>query len=244
MTSFEVYQKIDFEIILKEAIAEDLEETRIKPPHCQFETIMAAFQIQRGKKRLISLGKKGLIACAILFLISASLYVIYPEKIAEAGRKLMGTISYILVQASDTESRHPYLKDCDENVMRRLLQAQEKAPFAISLPRYLPVGYVLAEVSSFDQINDSRLSLIFQNTDGQIKIDQEIVLNTTISILKSSRNEYSKKVFILNCEGMLVAHENGILFLSYVDDNNVHFMLKGALSEKELIKVAASLQVL
>jgi hypothetical protein len=154
----------------------------------------------------------------------------------------MDTLSYMFVNTPDIESRHPYLKDCGENVIRGLLQAQGKAPFAIALPSYLPVGFVLAEVSSFDEINGSRLSLLFQHDDRQIKIDQEIISNTTVSILRSYGRENSKRVMVLNCEGMLVAHEHGVLFLSYVADNNVHYMLKGTLPEEELIKIAASLE--
>jgi RNA polymerase sigma factor (sigma-70 family) len=39
----------------------DLEETKIKPPPCQFEAIMTTLETRRGKKRINSLSKRGLV---------------------------------------------------------------------------------------------------------------------------------------------------------------------------------------
>lgn len=91
----------DFEIVLQRILAENIEQSRVMPCPDKFADIIANIEMKRGRKRLKKMGKKILLTLLILSFMSTSLYMFFPGRVGEAGRRLFVTVTHLFVESQN-----------------------------------------------------------------------------------------------------------------------------------------------
>ncbi len=230
----------DLEIALKRAIKEDLESDRVKAPLRLFENIMESLEIKRGRRRLKRIGRGFLIACSIFLFMSTSLYLLFPDKVSEGGRRLVKSVTYIFAGSFNIETADPVCPHADqdeERILREIMRIRNAAPFKISYPVYVPPEFTVSEITVRDEEAGFSLTIMFKRENQSFVLVQREAAETAGPELEDER---AKKVKISGNQGLLVRHSDGSHTLSFLDDRGVSFMLKGHIAEDEMLRVAAS----
>lgn len=239
----DIHDSAGLDSYLKKVFTHDMEKNKgVKPPPHKFEEIITNIEMRRGKRRLKTLAKKSLITCAIVFLVFTSLYLVYPEEVTSAGRKVIHSFTFMFTDKSNEDSEgHWYLDEGDPAVIKKLYRATEEAPFPVKLPAYLPEGSELVEVAV--EIDEDRfiLELYFEHSNINFSIVQmEAPGSGFVAILSDFDMEHTTDILINDKYKGVMAYKENSSSLSFIGENNVKYLLSGRLPEEEMMEIAGS----
>lgn len=235
----------DFEIWLQRSLKEDVERSIGQLP-CpdRFEMIIANLEMKRGKKRLKAMGKKFLLTCFIVALMTSGFCLLYPDKVGEAGRRLLASMTHLFagdISIITSDSVYPFYAVSQKDIVEDIIRTKAGAPMDIKLPMYVPPGFKATDVSSIDAAGLFSVTLIFDNGKHKFVITQMKTPNTAAVLLGDEEKERIREVTVSGNKGLLVQHRDGICNVNFIDENTVHFILRGHIPEDEALKIVRSL---
>ena len=243
----DIHDSAGLDSYLKKVFTHDMEKNKgVKPPPHKFEEIITNIEVRRGKRRLKTLAKKSLITCAIVFLVFTSLYLVYPEEVTSAGRKVIHSFTFMFTDKSNEHSEgHWYLDEGDPAVIKKLYRATEEAPFPVKLPAYLPEGSELVEVVIERDENRFVLILYIYHYQDSITIFQmEAPGSGFVAILSDFDMEHTTDILINDKHKGVMAYKENSSYLSFIGENNVKYIISGQLPEEELMEIAGSFRTI
>jgi hypothetical protein len=236
----EEFRDSEFPMLLKNVLEADMAAHRVKPPPHRFEEMMDRLEGKRGKRRLESLARKGLVAALLLVFLSSALYLVFPQQVTTAGRRLLTSIQYIFVGEDGASPDHPYLRDLHPSLQERLEKAGKGSPYAIKLPAYLPGGSRVTDIRVDEKTGNFILSLLIEGPQARFHILQMEMANGTIAM---PRDAYEKVEEVLVGGYYPGAMGIGETYsaLSFSGEQGVQFFISGQIGEEDLLRVAESL---
>ncbi len=122
-----------------------------------------------------------------------------------------------------------------------LAKAQEVTDFPIIIPKAIPEGYSLKDVSVFkNDINKSRdINLNYTNRDKELRIEENLVAEEFGSgaVYHDAKAEEIK---INGNKGTLIIYDRGYIDLEWMNQS-FYFKIAGQLTKEETIKLAESM---
>lgn len=244
---------------LIEEVLKNNKEDIPSPPLSKAETwkiIDQRLKKEEQKKRFFSKRAKVYVAVLVLMLVLVPL--LHPQNVTAFSwftkyfSVIQGKITHLMGSSGQSESsgdqpplqnQFSVVQDNMHNEQMSLEEAQKHAKFEIKIPKYIPDGYELKDVTILvtDHQKSNAIELNYIKGSEVLSI-KEMFVESQMGYGTTFDNEdvKIKEVNIKNRKGTLLTFKNESNQLIW-DAPRYHFELRGKITEDEIIKIAESI---
>ena len=249
----------DLDSFIKEIVNEMMDEISCPPKEEIWENIKNQLRTERKKtrrKHLITVLRPTIVACAYIILLAALLLHLHVPVLSYANK----IIRSLVVINDDTIKIYKKVVDVDEDTSDflfgrdiedpRIGEAQKAIHFRLSLPEYVPQGFILDSVDVLNKYEKREtVTFLYLNSENNenecfdiLQQSYPIYADVTISINTENANKIER--FSTNgIEYTLLRYEHEHeLYGLFWDSDNIWYSISGSITRDDIIKIANSLR--
>ncbi|AEV70500.1 DUF4367 domain-containing protein [Acetivibrio clariflavus] len=203
------------------------------------------------QKRVVRI--KSLTAAAFFLIFATFFFLSEPTSVGAFANKIIKNIINItedtfsiLKKVNIEDGLDVTSNDFDDP---RLAETQSIVNFDLTVPKYMPKGYVLESIKVLNNNKDQEVvSLSYANEKGGsekdlIQIEQQSNpdgASISLNVLRENNSDI-KKINTDTMEYVLIFYENGFCKFMW-DTDNISYAIFGKINEDEMIKIAESMR--
>lgn len=218
-------------------------EIEVNTPTNELERIIAdkiSVNKRMKKQRQLRLIQ---IAAAVILLLGISGAVFFPNQVFAIKKQLFQTILNIGKSINISLNSDPAQLKQDNQIIEQVRSVQQKTPFKILIPHYIPPGYSLESINRVSTDEQAGIVMAFAAQNSTILLTQTRVSeNFSSAVNADAREAKAKPVMVGEYEGNLISFNDGSATLIWVTDDHIMCEILGDVSPGQAMEMANSVE--